>query len=583
MRDRLTFASAVLALLLVVFYIAPLDVLLLNAAEIEASPGGVVAPTWPVQLALLVAAAIVLLFSPVGILRRTACVCLSLAVLLYLQGNFFVWDYGPLDGTDIDWQAHDTAGYLEIVLWVGLPLLALRYARSIWPHVRVLALLILLLQVSSIGILLTSGKSFPRAPPQVARQIDESFFEFSADRNVLLVVLDTFASPMFNDIVEQHPGIPEALDGFINFEDTLGVSPYTLLSIPTILSSLVYENAGTIQSYMGDALGDRSLPSVLRDSGFRSDVVTMGTYRDYLRWLPGHDLTTVLYDGGADIERKAILQTWDLALFRYAPHFLKRRVYDRHRWLLQSLFLGRDGGTGYVDGSRVMAQTPVQTASRIVLDRLSNDASQKSASPTFKFIHLFTSHPPFLMHADGRLLTEAEYEATPMTERAVDQGAYALEQVLDILEKLQALGVYDETLVIVAADHGTDITKNTRPVYKRRAHPLLLVKPIGARGALQGSSVPASLLDIPATVSHSVGLDVGYDGYDLLAGDIPPDRERHYYYFNWEGKEFWNIDHLPFLRKYRVAGPVQELDSWSKACELPPVETRSGPCPEQAR
>jgi hypothetical protein len=580
MRDRLTGAIALLVLFLVVFYLAPLDVLLLNAAEIEASPASVVTLTWTLQLVFLAAAVLLLLFSPAGVLRKAACLCLSLAALVYLQGNFLVWDYGPLDGTDIDWQAHNAAGFVEILLWIGLSLLALLFERKLWPHIRTLALIILLLQASSIGILLSSGQSFPRSPPQMARQIDEGVFAFSADRNVLLIVLDTFASPMFTDVLQRDPGIEKALDGFINFSDTLGVSPYTLLSIPTILSSRVYENAGTIQAYMGDALGKESLPAVLRDSGYKSDVVTMGTYRDYLNWLPGHDLTTVLYDGGAKVEAKAVLQTWDLALFRYAPHFLKQKVYDRHRWLLQSRFLGEDESTGFVDGSRVMELTPVQSASRILLQRLADLASLDSSAPSFKFIHLFTSHPPFLMTADGRQLTEADYEATPVTQRALDQGAHAMHEVLGILDTLRALGVYDETLVVVAADHGTDITKSTRPVYKRRAHPLLLVKPFGGRGPLQHSQAPASLLDIPATISRSVGLDDGYAGYNLLAGDIPPERERYYYYFNWEGKEFWNIDHLPSLKKFKLVGPVHELASWSKACDLPPAETRAGTCPE---
>jgi hypothetical protein len=580
MRDRLTSAFALLALFLVVFYISPLDVLLLNAAEIEASPASVVTRSWWVQLAFLVAALLLLACLPLPVLRRVSCACLALVLVLYLQGHFFVWDYGPLDGTDIDWRAHDTAGMLELLAWIGLPLLALLLERRLWPHVRTLAFILILLQASSMAILLTGGKSFPAGPVRMERQIHEAFFEFSADRNVLLVVLDTFAAPMFEDIVKQHAGIEEKLDGFTSYSDTLGSSPYTLLSIPVILSSAVYENAGTVQAYMAFALGPESLPAALKDKGYRADVVTMGTYRDYLEWLPGHDLTTVLYDGGEEVEARAVLQAWDLTLFRFAPHFLKQRVYDHHRWLLQGYFLGADAESSHTGGERVMEVVPMQEASNIVHERFLEYASLDSESPTFKFIHLFTSHPPFLMQADGNLLTEAQYASIPVTQRALDQGVFALEQVFDMLDKLEALGVYDETLIVVTADHGTDITKSTRPVYKRRAHPLLLVKPFGARGALRYSQARASVLDIPRTIGRAVGLDAGFSGYDLLGDDIPPDRERFYYYFNWEGKEFWNIDHLPFLHKYRVQGPVRELPSWSKVCNLQPGPPGGASCAE---
>ncbi|NQX88926.1 MAG: sulfatase-like hydrolase/transferase [Halioglobus sp.] len=576
-RDQVTFAIAAIALFLLAFYLAPLDVLLMNSRDIKATPSSVLVLMWPAQLAFLFLVVLALLFAPVFMLRAFACTFLALSALLYVQGNFFIWDYGPLDGTNIDWRAHNASGFLELFVWAAALLLAPRYASKLWPHVRTLALVIVLLQASAIVVMLLSGKSFPRGASHVARQIDESVFEFSVDRNVLLIVLDTFSSPLFADIVEKDPSIRNALDGFINFRDTLGVSPFTLLSIPTILSSLVYENVGTIQAFMGYALGEESLPSVLQRSGYQSHVITMGTYRDYLRWLPGYDLTTVLYDGDADRESKAALQNWDLVLFRYLPHFLKQKVYRGHRWLLQGFFL-HEGHDVLGDGRRRMELAPMQMASRILVRRFMDYASSDSESPTFKMIHLFTSHPPFLMRADGGLLTESEFEATPVSERALAQDAYAMREALAMLETLRALGVYDHTLVIIAADHGTDITKNTRPVYKRRAHPLMLVKPFESRGALRNSWARASLLDIPLTVSRALDLDGDYAGYDVLGDDLPADRERHFHYFNWAGKEFWNIDQLPSMTKYRIDGPVHVLGAWQEACALPPVMTRIEPC-----
>ena len=57
-------------------------------------------------------------------------------------------------------------------------------------------------------------------------------------------------------------------------------------------------------------------------------------------------------------------------------------------------------------------------------------------------------------------------------------------------EKLKQLKIYDETMIVVAGDHGTDITKKTRPVYKRRAQPVLLIKPFHGEGDLQSSQAP---------------------------------------------------------------------------------------------
>ena len=177
------------------------------------------------------------------------------------------------------------------------------------------------------------------------------------------------------------------------------------------------------------------------------------------------------------------------------------------------------------------------------------------------------------------MLLESEYEATPVTERAIAQSTFALKQILGILEVLQQQGIYDQTMVVVAADHGTDITKDTQPVYKRRAHPVLLIKPFGATGELQVSAAPARLLDVPATVTGELGLSAPFAGYALLDDAVPVDRLHQYYYFNWSVKELWDVDRLPFLRQYDVRGPVEDLSSWSERCNLTFSEQRAGSCP----
>jgi hypothetical protein len=575
-RERLKLASAACALILTALYFAPLSVLLLNAAEVVTSPFGVVGFSWTLQLLLIAVTVFVLFFLPSRLRRIVACLIVTFAGLVYLQGNFFVWDYGPLDGTDIDWDAHNLAGIIEIVCWVGLPLLSILFVKKLWPHIHTLALVVILLQLASLGVHLASGKSFTSARSLVNQELDEEFFEFSGKKNILVIVLDTFSTPLFETIIKERPSLTQKLSGFTNFSNTLGVSPYTLLSIPTILSSRVYENSGTIQSFMRESFGQNSLPGVLQKNGYKASVITMGAYRDYLQWLPGFDISSILYEGDQDGMLRANLQIWDVTLFRHVPHFLKQKVYDKHKWWLQSQFFSTAESRS---ATQKMEPTPVQLASSEFLVRLAKYASVNSEFSTFKFIHLFTSHPPYLMEENGDLLSESDYEARTVEERAFQQSAFALNQILDVLEKLKQLNIYDETMIVVAGDHGTDITKKTRPVYKRRAQPVLLIKPFHQEGDLQSSQAPTSLLDISATISKEVlGSAEGFGGYAILDEEIPQDRVRNYYYFNWSGKEFWNVDHLPFLDKFEVTGPAGDLGSWKKSCNLQYAENRADPC-----
>jgi hypothetical protein len=143
---------------------------------------------------------------------------------------------------------------------------------------------------------------------------------------------------------------------------------------------------------------------------------------------------------------------------------------------------------------------------------------------------------------------------------------------------LKALGIYDDTLVIIAADHGSDLKNHTRAGYMRRSHPMLLIKPINGGGNLQYSAAPTSLLDIPRTVSGALGIEAEFSGYGILDGEIPSTRKRNYYYFNWNNQGFWNADHLPELEKYEINGPAEDQGAWKKSCDLLHVENGPASC-----
>ncbi|NIO41950.1 MAG: hypothetical protein GTO41_18345, partial [Burkholderiales bacterium] len=48
---------------------------------------------------------------------RYFAVLAGLAVLVWLQGNILVWDYGVLDGRNIDWISGAWRGVLDIAIW----------------------------------------------------------------------------------------------------------------------------------------------------------------------------------------------------------------------------------------------------------------------------------------------------------------------------------------------------------------------------------------------------------------------------------------------------------------------------------
>lgn len=588
-QSTLKISSATLALILTTLYFAPLNLLLLNAREIPSSPSVVLALSWKLAVALMIFTALLSAILALDSRRKLGCVIISIATLFHLQGNVFSWNYGLFDGGDIDWQAHNAVGVMEIVIWLALPALAVRYRDKIWPHIPLLALTIALMQAASLAVQLSNGKEFPTgqamapAVEEATKSPDEGLYDFSTEKNVLIIIADTFSSPTFEEILEKEPSIAQQLSGFTSYTNTLGVSPYTLLSIPTILSSRIYENSGTIQSFMSESFSENSLPAVFQENGYNTRVVTMGLYKGYLQWLPSQNTTSVLDRREEDTQLRHYLQLWDLTLFRYAPHYLKKQIYNQHKWLLQTRFLDPESRKDAQDvlfgqGPPMMIPTSVHRASRVIRDRFVERANTVSESPTFKFIHLFTSHTPYLMDSNGSPLSESQYEERALERRAFDQSKYALSEILDMVSKLKKLGIYDNTLIIIAADHGSDIINDSRAGFMRRSHPMLLIKPIDGANKLRYSKAPTSLLDIPITVSKALDIKADFSGYSILDGNIPSARVRNYYYFNWNSHGFWSAERLPHLEKYGITGQVDDQTAWEKSCDLNPIESGPASC-----
>jgi len=495
----------------------------------------------------------------------------SLTVLLYLQGNVLVWDYGVFNGTDIAWRQHRMVGILEVCIWLGILGGALIFHHKVWRAIPLVAALTILLQLGTIGSQLSAGQSFE---PRMIQTTDVGLFEFSPAKNVLIILLDAFPSPTFDQLLERDKTRADQFTGFTYFRNTVAVSPYTLLSIPTIFSGKIYDNSEPIQAFMSAAFDTNSLPWAMRRNGYSPHIVTAGMYGRNLAEFPFRAAGSFVDEEPLEAEFRDILKIWDVTLFRYAPHFLKRIINHRHAWILQRTLLPAEPRDESPDRKpkqldQMMIPTAAHRSSARLWDRFLAESDTTGDRPTFKFFHFFTSHPPYLMGADGTPLSAAQYEQRDLYSRCLDQCDYTLDQVLGLLDKLRELGILDQTLVVIMADHGSNAGKRGYSTPVNRGLPLLLIKPIGAHRPLRISNVPASLMDIPATLSAALFFDAKYPGVPLLGENNVSNRRRQYFYFTWE-KRFWNTEYLPLLTEYIVSGPAWRPAAWRKERELTP-------------
>ncbi|MGI9602107.1 MAG: sulfatase-like hydrolase/transferase [Acidimicrobiales bacterium] len=201
--------------------------------------------------------------------------------------------------------------------------------------------------------------------------------------------------------------------------------------------------------------------------------------------------------------------------------------------------------------------------------------------PTLWFLHLLLPHFPWRFHPEGSEygvpegLGELDRDRTNLWVNEVNRARLDLQtQYLDLLlgemlGRFDDVGVYDDAVVAVVADHGESFEldvlgrdfENGRPSDVLYA-PLFMKVPGQAGGVVSDANV--SVFDVLPTIAAASGLRVPWDtvGADLTAGD-PTERDGTKTVWRYEGE----FEPLPTgVFEYEQA----ELDAEMLRDPLPP-------------
>jgi hypothetical protein len=360
-------------------------------------------------------------------------------------------------------------------------------------------------------------------------------------------------------------------DGFTLFEDNLGAFPYTHMSVPAMLGGLAYDNSEVQGPFLDRALGPGSIFGAAKAAGYEVEVGEPGgglveVYRHVrdAQVIALPDSPVASWRG----DRQDRLLLGDLVLFRILPHFAKAYVYNDGEWLLQGLF-----------GNTSMPGRSFLTGVSFLRD-LSRQARVDDPRPSYKFLHLMLSHRPMVMNAD---CSYAAHVLDPSRAHVRDQARCAFRELNALIARLRALGIYDNTTIVISGDHGTFIAPGSiasgSPDAKRayamglpptnigQARPLLLVKPAHASGALRHSSAPSWIIDTPATIADAAGIPAQLPGTSAFRIDPAAPRERRFNVYEYV-KSDWSSDYLAPMQEFLVNGRSDRVDSWSRGRRL---------------
>ena len=460
-------------------------------------------------------------------------IILGIGIGFFVQSSFMSGGYGQLNGQQIDWNGMIGRGLVNTAVWIAciavpvvISLLAGKGKR--FQAQKIIGGMVLGIQVVSLLVMLfTSGVLFGDKNEEFTISTSDAF-TLSDEKNVVVFLLDNFSSVLYEEIINEDSAYQERFNGFTYFPDTSGIGCTTKGSLPFILTGLWNENTMKYKDYL-NAGYDNALYNALEDLDYDTRLFVDKKYVG----SQSVDFFDNMYREKATVSvGKTTGLMYKFTAFTYMPHFLKPLFW---------FYTGEFASTTQASDSTLKLNPDPTFYKSLVRNGISVNGDYKGA---YRFYYLSGAHSPYNMNENA--------ESVPSGSVTMKQrGQGALKIVSTYLEELRKNGLYDNTMVVVLADHGDwedEVVFN----------PMLFVKPFASETEGLGvSNAQITYADLMPTLVEAVtGQDAG-----MTLFEIPEDmeRERRFMYYNWDGD--WSAEYLPDLYEYVINGNIRDMTS----------------------
>lgn len=348
-------------------------------------------------------------------------------------------------------------------------------------------------------------------------------------KNVVFLFLDRAMNAYFPYIMDQSPELNEQYQGFVYFPNTVSFGSHTITGGPSMLGG--YEYTPDNMEARGNRLIDTHnesllvLPKIFLDADY-SVTVTDPPFSNYV-WsgdlspfkpYPGIRAMNVLGnytlpyraehssgdDGFSDSSTITKKYLPIFSIFKLVPPSIRTILYDEGKYF--SMKNSYNDDEGFLD-------------SYAELYYLSKLTETDAEGNTFSLISNETPHSPRLLQAPDydhvSVVTNTETPFSDLNDlqtRTYHVNAASIKRIGLWLEDLKQRGVYDNTRIIIVADHGYELEtpafeefSENNALYSQ-FHPLLLMKDFDAEGDYITDSRFMTNADAPILAIR--GLDV---------------------------------------------------------------------------
>lgn len=391
-----------------------------------------------------------------------AAVTAAIAMCAFIQYNAMSSYLPVLDGSPIDWSRYSGWGWASTVLWGGMLILSI--AGFIWrpkaTKVLTYSALVLLLCIEIV----TGGYSLITAKHENTKSRAyfsvEGMYETSEAGNVVILVSDTFEATYMNEILERYPEYRDMLNDVTYYDNVTGVSVQTYFSYSQFLTGIDYPQNAESEEGIRYCFEHETTVDTVYKNGWDIGYYTLFT--------PTENIKEKIVNYSCDDLTPDCQTAWKLTgniikstFFRSMPQLVKSSfiVYTSdYERLKENL------------GDRTEIVQPFVEDDKAFYKYIgNNELKVKQGKPKYSLIQLWGIHEPCTLNAEYENI---EYdESFPIKERQIEGGRAQLKLLRRYLDSLKVAGTYDNTTVIMMADHGFDM----------RFYPVFLVKEANRR------------------------------------------------------------------------------------------------------
>jgi len=451
----------------------------------------------------------------------------------YVQGNFLISNLPPLDGWIPDWNNYRKEMWQSAILWITVTLIVAVMYRLLRTNkfakmskiVSICMLLMFMVTTASV-LFMTEGYK----QKMKACSTTNDLYVYSEDKNYIIFILDTVDAENLSQLMEENPEYKNIFKDFTYYENMMGAYSCTEVALPHILSGQWFENEKSILDYSVESYNESPLLNALEADGYKLGM--------YVFDMPYED--EKVYRFSNIVNKKNEISSYldftrlELKLIgiRYAPfQFKEKSLFNTNRFALLWR-LSDDYPYVYL------------TDNKVFYDRMQETEITTVDEKCFKMIHIDGGHVPFQYDENMNIIENGTYQ---------DNLKATLTITKTYLEKLKASGVYDNSVIVIMADHGYAEEygfEEGMEACEERQNPIFFAKGVGENHELQVSNAPVSYEDLQEAFARLLAGSESGELFEWQEGDV---RERRYIYYDFLSDEY--------MYEYKSTGHAADVEA----------------------